>query len=130
MNWRYCDQKIQKNAQLLFLGYNEQTSVTNFCKWQWLLGFHIFLTRLLNVILGDANGVGGGDGNGNDDGQWNPMEWDRAAEELTWERLLGLDGSLVFLEHVFWVVSLNTLFILVFGEIAFYNSTSLLLVGV
>ena len=21
--------------------------------------------------------------------QWNPMEWDRAAEELTWERLLG-----------------------------------------
>lgn len=58
--------------------------------------------------------------NGNDfnmdDGQWNPMEWDRAAEELTWERLLGLDGSLVFLEHVFWVVSLNTLFILVFGN--------------
>ena len=51
-----------------------------------------------------------------DDGQWNPMEWDRAAEELTWERLLGLDGSLVFLEHVFWVVSLNTLFILVFGK--------------
>jgi E3 ubiquitin-protein ligase MARCH6 len=50
-----------------------------------------------------------------DDGQWNPMEWDRAAEELTWERLLGLDGSLVFLEHVFWVVSLNTLFILVFA---------------
>ena len=27
----------------------------------------------------------------------------------------GLDGSLVFLEHVFWVVSLNTLFILVFA---------------
>ncbi|KAK2148324.1 hypothetical protein LSH36_502g01051 [Paralvinella palmiformis] len=46
---------------------------------------------------------------------WNPIEWDRAAEELTWERLLGLDGSLVFLEHVFWVVSLNTLFILVFA---------------
>lgn len=49
-------------------------------------------------------------------GDWvNPLEWDRAAEELTWERLLGLDGSLVFLEHVFWVVSLNTLFILVFA---------------
>lgn len=78
---------------------------------------------------------------------WNPMGWDRAAEELTWERvcriweyqnsnpmhmssfylfiptielyfiqLLGLDGSLVFLEHVFWVVSLNTLFVLVFGK--------------
>ncbi|KAL3181320.1 hypothetical protein MRX96_008815 [Rhipicephalus microplus] len=50
-----------------------------------------------------------------DDINWNPIEWDRAAEELTWERLLGLDGSLVFLEHVFWVVSLNTLFILVFA---------------
>jgi len=51
----------------------------------------------------------------NEDPQWNPMEWDRAAEELTWERLLGLDGSLVFLEHVFWVISLNTLFILIFA---------------
>ena len=51
----------------------------------------------------------------NDDVNWNLMEWDRG-EELTWERLLGLDGSLVFLEHVFWVASLNTLFILVFGN--------------
>uniref|UniRef100_A0AAR2M3I8 E3 ubiquitin-protein ligase MARCHF6 n=1 Tax=Pygocentrus nattereri TaxID=42514 RepID=A0AAR2M3I8_PYGNA len=49
------------------------------------------------------------------DMNWNALEWDRAAEELTWERMLGLDGSLVFLEHVFWVVSLNTLFILVFA---------------
>uniref|UniRef100_A0A8D9BVB0 E3 ubiquitin-protein ligase MARCHF6 n=1 Tax=Cacopsylla melanoneura TaxID=428564 RepID=A0A8D9BVB0_9HEMI len=62
----------------------------------------------------DLDGVGGG-GGGNVDNNWNPIEWDRAAEELTWERLLGLDGSLVFLEHVFWVVSLNTLFILVFA---------------
>lgn len=60
---------------------------------------------------GDLNGGGGAD-----DVNWNPIEWDRAAEELTWERLLGLDGSLVFLEHVFWVVSLNTMFILVFGK--------------
>ncbi|XP_076235400.1 membrane-associated ring finger (C3HC4) 6 [Calliopsis andreniformis] len=50
-----------------------------------------------------------------EEANWNPMEWDRPAEELTWERLLGLDGSLVFLEHVFWVVSLNTLFIMVFA---------------
>ena len=28
---------------------------------------------------------------------------------------IGLDGSLVFLEHVFWVISLNSLFILVFA---------------
>lgn len=50
-----------------------------------------------------------------DEANWNPMEWDRAAEELTWERLLGLDGSMVFLEHVFWVVSLNTIFIFIFA---------------
>lgn len=48
-----------------------------------------------------------------EEANWNPMEWDRPAEELTWERLLGLDGSLLFLEHVFWVISLNTLFIMV-----------------
>lgn len=65
-----------------------------------------------------AAGNGGGavdNGGAADEGNWNPIEWDRAAEELTWERLLGLDGSLVFLEHVFWVISLNTLFILVFA---------------
>lgn len=54
----------------------------------------------------------GGIGAAADDNHWNPMEWDRAAEDLTWDRLLGLDGSLLFLEHVFWVISLNTLFIL------------------
>ncbi|XP_044252941.1 E3 ubiquitin-protein ligase MARCHF6 [Tribolium madens] len=53
--------------------------------------------------------------NGGEDNNWIPMEWDRAAEEITWERLLGLDGSLMFLEHVFWVISLNTLFILIFA---------------
>lgn len=52
---------------------------------------------------------------GADEANWNPMEWDRAAEELTWERLLGLDGSMVFLEHVFWVVSINTIFIFIFA---------------
>jgi len=68
------------------------------------------------VAGADENGRGVGDnGAAADEGNWNPIEWDRAAEELTWERLLGLDGSLVFLEHVFWVVSLNTLFILVFA---------------
>ncbi|XP_062500948.1 E3 ubiquitin-protein ligase MARCHF6-like isoform X2 [Corticium candelabrum] len=46
---------------------------------------------------------------------WNPIDWDRAADELTWERMLGLDGSLAFLEHVFWVISLNTMFVLVFA---------------
>ena len=69
-----------------------------------------------NAFLEPERAGAGGAGAGAEDNNWNPMDWDRAAEELTWERLLGLDGSLVFLEHVFWVVSLNTLFILVFGE--------------
>ena len=51
-----------------------------------------------------------------DDINWNALEWDRAAEALTWEELLGLDGSLVFLEHVYWVTVLNALFIFLFGE--------------
>ncbi|KAH1015872.1 hypothetical protein HUJ04_007190 [Dendroctonus ponderosae] len=55
------------------------------------------------------------DGNIGEDNNWIPMEWDRAVEEITWERLLGLDGSLMFLEHVFWVISLNTLFIIIFA---------------
>jgi E3 ubiquitin-protein ligase MARCH6 len=57
-----------------------------------------------------------------DDNHWNPMDWDRAAEDLTWDRLLGLDGSLLFLEHVFWVISLNTLFIL--GNVFFFHQNS------
>lgn len=65
-----------------------------------------------NIAEGQVNGEG--DENAGDDNNWIPMEWDRP-DELTWERLLGLDGSIAFLEHVFWVVSLNTLFILVFA---------------
>jgi E3 ubiquitin-protein ligase MARCH6 len=56
----------------------------------------------------------------NEEGIWNPMEFNNGAElELTWERLLGLDGSMVFLEHVFWVVSLNTLFIFIFAFVPY-----------
>ncbi|EDV96814.1 E3 ubiquitin-protein ligase MARCHF6 [Drosophila grimshawi] len=62
-----------------------------------------------------AAGAGAAADVDNDEQNWNPMEWDRAAEELTWERLLGLDGSLVFLEHVFWIISLNTMFIFTFA---------------
>ena len=40
-------------------------------------------------ILEPGGGGGGAGGGENEDQQWNPMEWDRAAEELTWERLLG-----------------------------------------
>ncbi|KAM3720699.1 E3 ubiquitin-protein ligase [Dirofilaria immitis] len=48
-----------------------------------------------------------------DNDNW--REWERVADELTWQRLLGLDGSLLFLEHVFWVISLNTLFTVLFA---------------
>lgn len=48
-----------------------------------------------------------------DNDNW--REWERVADELTWQRLLGLDGSFLFLEHVFWVISLNTLFTVLFG---------------
>ncbi|XP_042908641.1 E3 ubiquitin-protein ligase MARCHF6 isoform X2 [Parasteatoda tepidariorum] len=68
----------------------------------------------INPPDNDEDGNEGNNG-AQDVNNWNPIEWDHAAEELTWERLLGLDGSLVFLEHVFWVVSLNTLFIVVFA---------------
>lgn len=66
--------------------------------------------ELIPPALQDEN-----EANGAEDNNWIPMEWDRAAEEITWERLLGLDGSLMFLEHVFWVISLNTVFILIFA---------------
>lgn len=58
-------------------------------------------------------------------GEDNWRDWDRLGDELTWQRLLGLDGSLVFLEHVFWVISLNTLFTVIFGtfEVRLYSVT-------
>ncbi|CRL03326.1 CLUMA_CG016159, isoform A [Clunio marinus] len=66
----------------------------------------------------EADNVNNDDGN---EGIWNPMEFNNngAELELTWERLLGLDGSMVFLEHVFWVVSLDTLFIFIFAFIPY-----------
>ena len=48
---------------------------------------------------------------------------DRAAEELTWERMLGMDGSLVFIEYVFWVATLNVVSITVFGLIPYLLGT-------
>ena len=65
----------------------------------WIILIFIWISRFFFAAANNQNN----ELNLGDDGQWNPMEWDRAAEELTWERLLGLDGSLVFLEHVFWV---------------------------
>lgn len=37
-------------------------------------------------------------------------------DDLTWQRLLGLDGSLVFVEHLLWTIALNILFIVLFRE--------------
>uniref|UniRef100_A0A8C6VD83 E3 ubiquitin-protein ligase MARCHF6 n=1 Tax=Naja naja TaxID=35670 RepID=A0A8C6VD83_NAJNA len=67
-----------------------------------------------DVVVEDAADANNG---GQDDMNWNALEWDRAAEELTWERvsMTYTFRNTLFLEHVFWVVSLNTLFILVFA---------------
>ncbi|VDD86927.1 unnamed protein product, partial [Enterobius vermicularis] len=50
----------------------------------------------------------------------NWRDWERVADELTWQRLLGLDGSLLFLEHVFWVIALNAIFTLCFAFLPFH----------
>ncbi|KAI1724776.1 RING-variant domain-containing protein [Ditylenchus destructor] len=38
----------------------------------------------------------------------------RAGDDFTWQRLLGLDGTFAFVEHVFWIISLNIVFSVVF----------------
>ncbi|VDM78462.1 unnamed protein product, partial [Strongylus vulgaris] len=57
----------------------------------------------------------------------NWRDLDRLGDELTWQRLLGLDGSLVFLERVVWVISLDTLFTIMFAyapyKLGFYILT-------
>ncbi|CAJ0574367.1 unnamed protein product, partial [Mesorhabditis spiculigera] len=58
-----------------------------------------------------------GDADDEPAGQENDVwrDWDRFGDELTWQRLIGLDGSFVFIEHVFWVIALNTLFTVLFA---------------
>ncbi|CAH8651848.1 unnamed protein product [Schistosoma rodhaini] len=51
------------------------------------------------------------DGRANND----PADADGAPEAMNWKHLLGLDGSLNFLEHVLWLIALNTLFIVIFA---------------
>lgn len=48
----------------------------------------------------------------------NEPDFDAAAAmpPLTLERIFGLDGTMTFLEHVLWIIVLNILFILFFGE--------------
>ena len=41
--------------------------------------------------------------------------WILGGDEMTWDRVLGLDGSYVFLEHALWIVTLNLMFILFFA---------------
>jgi hypothetical protein len=42
------------------------------------------------------------------------IDQQRFVDELTWQRLLGLDGSFAFIEHVFWTISLNIVFNVIF----------------
>ncbi|CAD5206513.1 unnamed protein product [Bursaphelenchus okinawaensis] len=51
--------------------------------------------------------------NGQNDENWG-RDVERIVEDMTWQRLIGLDGSFVFLENVFWAISLNLAFNLVF----------------
>uniref|UniRef100_A0A915AAP3 RING-type E3 ubiquitin transferase n=1 Tax=Parascaris univalens TaxID=6257 RepID=A0A915AAP3_PARUN len=76
------------------------------------------------VVGGEEAVEGGGAGEGGEADNW--REWERVADELTWQRLLGLDGSLLFLEHVFWVISLNTLFTILFAFSPYQLGYSLL----
>ena len=67
--------------------------------------FHINFTIFFFAAANNQNN----ELNLGDDGQWNPMEWDRAAEELTWERLLGTTQSEIlrnFLPLRFYVKSI------------------------
>ncbi|KAL3320975.1 E3 ubiquitin-protein ligase march6 [Cichlidogyrus casuarinus] len=45
---------------------------------------------------------------------------EQALEAVNWDRLLGLDGSFAFIEHVLWLIALNTLFILIFAFCPFH----------
>ncbi|KAK0425485.1 hypothetical protein QR680_009232 [Steinernema hermaphroditum] len=71
-----------------------------------------WLEEDMNQAQGDQQVAELGDGAA----QGDLHDWDRVADDLTWQRLLGLDGSFLFLEHVFWVVALNTLFTVVFAS--------------
>jgi E3 ubiquitin-protein ligase MARCH6 len=42
------------------------------------------------------------------------QEAEQFPENMTWQRLLGLDGSFAFIENVFWVISLNFGFHVIF----------------
>lgn len=57
-------------------------------------------------------------GNAEEGDNWG-RDVERIVEDLTWQRLFGLDGSLVFIEHVIWMISLNIIFIIVWSEFLF-----------
>ncbi|XP_047132689.1 E3 ubiquitin-protein ligase MARCHF6 isoform X1 [Hydra vulgaris] len=71
----------------------------------------------------EINNANEDDGNAFEEGGWNP---DAILEDLTWEKFLGIDGSFVFLEHVFWIISLNTTFVLVFAFCPYHVGQALL----
>lgn len=43
-------------------------------------------------------------------------EAERIVDDFTWQRLLGFDGTFAFVEHVFWTISLNIVFDVVFRK--------------
>lgn len=53
------------------------------------------------------------------------VEPQRFVDELTWQKLIGLDGSFAFIEHVFWTISLNVVFNIIFCKCFISNRKQL-----
>ncbi|VDL19685.1 unnamed protein product [Hymenolepis diminuta] len=67
----------------------------------------------------DGEAVGAADNNNNNEADFDAGA---AVPPLTLERIFGLDGTMTFLEHVLWIIVLNVLFILIFGELKILTS--------
>lgn len=46
---------------------------------------------------------------------------ERIVDDFTWQRLLGFDGTFAFIEHVFWTISLNIVFNVLFCKLLHQN---------
>lgn len=69
-----------------------------------------------NVNEGGApvEGEEGAAQNENNEEDFVGRDVERMVEDMTWQRLIGLDGSFIFLENVFWAVSMNLVFNVLF----------------
>ncbi|CAK8684755.1 unnamed protein product [Clavelina lepadiformis] len=69
----------------------------------------------------DVNNNPLADNNVRDDNiNWIPLDWENGGIGPILEKIFGLDGSLLFLKHVFWLIVWNTLTILVFAYFPYH----------